>query len=194
MLMWETNSECKVREFNTCSGQLFSTALSQAFFGKLFGAVFQALLQALFQAHSSSLSSFQVQLRSLDPNDSLTLMMRRIFIIFSIMVLYVVAKNTSTDIDKPLTQHPLHKGWLFHSLIGILGIILNSLVIVILYLERGSLVSSVNVMIMSELIFIQSKKYFNISDYQVGGCTATSSMYFHTMESFLFHAGYKSSL
>ena len=67
---------------------------------------------------------------------------------FSIMILHVVAKNTSADIDKPLTQHPLHKGWICQSGIGILGFILNSLVITILYLERGSLVSSVNVMIM----------------------------------------------
>ena len=73
----------------------------------------------------------------------------RIFFIFSIMIVYVVAKNTSAaEIDKPLSQHPLHKGWLCHSVVGILGLILNSLVIVILYLERCSLVSSVNVMIM----------------------------------------------
>ena len=74
----------------------------------------------------------------------------RIFFIFSIMIVHVVlAKNTSAaDIDKPLSQHPLHKGWLCHSVVGILGLILNSLVIVILYLERCSLVSSVNVMIM----------------------------------------------
>ena len=83
--------------------------------------------------------------------------MKRICIMFSIIILHVAAKNNSSDIDKPLTQHPLHKGWLCHSLIGILGIILNSLVIVILYLERGSLVSSVNVMIMSELIFVKSQ-------------------------------------
>ena len=67
---------------------------------------------------------------------------------FSIMILHVVAKNNSTDIDQPLAQHPLHKGWICQSVIGILGFILNSLVIKILYMERGSLVSSVNVMIM----------------------------------------------
>ena len=101
---------------------------------------------------------FRVKQRlSSDQNNLLSLKMKRIFIIFSIMVLHVVAKNASADIDKPLTQHPLHKGWLCHSLIGILGIMLNSLVIVILYLERGSLVSSVNVMIMSESIFVKSK-------------------------------------
>ena len=72
---------------------------------------------------------------------------------FSIMILHVVAQNTSTDsdIDKPLTLHPLHKGWICQSVIGILGFILNGLVIQILYLERGSLISSVNVMIMYEL-------------------------------------------
>ena len=72
----------------------------------------------------------------------------KIYFICSIMIVHVVAKNTSADIDKPLSQHPLHKGWLCHSVVGILGLILNSLVIVILYLERCSLVSSVNVMIM----------------------------------------------
>ena len=57
---------------------------------------------------------------------------------FSIMILHVVAKNNSTDIDQPLAQHPLHKGWICQSVIGILGFILNSLIIKILYLERGS--------------------------------------------------------
>ena len=84
--------------------------------------------------------------------ESTTLIMKRICIIFSVMILHVVATNSSAEIDKPLSQHPLHKGWLCHSLIGILGIILNSLVIVVLYLERCSLVSSVNVMIMSDLL------------------------------------------
>ena len=72
----------------------------------------------------------------------------RIFFIFSVMIVQVVAKNTSADIEITLSQHPLHKGWLCHSVVGILGLILNSLVIVILYLERCSLVSSVNMMIM----------------------------------------------
>ena len=54
---------------------------------------------------------------------------------------------TSADI-KPLAHHPLHKGWLCHSIIGAIGLFLNSLVIVILFLERNSLVSTINVMIM----------------------------------------------
>ena len=58
------------------------------------------------------------------------------------------ASNISVDITKPLIEHPLHLGWLCHSVIVISGVILNSLVIVILYLERSSLVSSINVMIM----------------------------------------------
>ena len=119
--------------------------------------------------------------------------MERICIIFSVMILHVVANNTSAEIDKPLSQHPLHKGWLCHSLIGILGIILNSLVIVVLYLERCSLVSSVNVMIMSEL-FLKVSNNLNTLDFQVSGSTAPFSMYFHTMASSLLHAGYKSSL
>ena len=118
--------------------------------------------------------------------------MERICIIFSVMILHVVATNISAEIDKPLSQHPLHKGWLCHSLIGIIGIILNSLVIVVLYLERCSLVSSVNVMIMSEL-FLKVSINLNHPDFQVGGCTATFSMHFHTMASSLLYAGYKSS-
>ena len=81
---------------------------------------------------------------------------------FSIMILHVVARNTSTDIDKPLTLHPLHKGWICQSVIGILGFILNSLVIGFLYLERGSLVSSVNVMIMYELYRNIKTKYLRL--------------------------------
>ena len=34
---------------------------------------------------------------------------------------------------------------------------------------------------------------FNTIDFQDGGCTATSSKYFHTMASSLLHVGYKSS-
>ena len=58
-----------------------------------------------------------------------------------------MASNTS-DMTRPLADHPLHKGWLCHSIIGVMGIFLNSLVIVILFLERNTLVSSINVMIM----------------------------------------------
>ena len=99
--------------------------------------------------------------------------MKRICIIFSVMILQVVATNISAEIDKPLSQHPLHKGWLCHSLIGILRIILNSLVIIILYLERGSLVSSVNVMIMSEHFFKNHKQF----SYQYSGLLLYSDFF-----------------
>ena len=86
--------------------------------------------------------------------------MNKTFVIFTILIFDVLANNTSVGVNKPVTQHPLHKGWLFHSVIGIFGFILNSLVLLILYLERGSLISSVNVMIMSAFVLLKSHKYF----------------------------------
>ena len=68
-------------------------------------------------------------------------------LIITLMILPVLASNTS-DMNRPLVDHPLHKGWLCHSIIGVMGLFLNSLVIVILFLERNTLVSSINVMIM----------------------------------------------
>ena len=68
-------------------------------------------------------------------------------LIIMLMSLPVMANNTS-DMNRPLGDHPLHKGWLCHSFIGVMGLFLNSLVIVILFLERNTLVSSINVMIM----------------------------------------------
>ena len=66
-------------------------------------------------------------------------------LLITMMSLPGVANNiTSADI-RPLAHHPLHKGWLCHSIIGAIGLFLNSLVIVILFLERNSLISSINV-------------------------------------------------
>ena len=68
-------------------------------------------------------------------------------LIIMLMSLPGMASNTS-DMNRSLVDHPLHKGWLAHSIIGVVGLFLNSLVIVILFLERNTLVSSINVMIM----------------------------------------------
>ena len=75
--------------------------------------------------------------------------MMKAILILTMMISPIIAINISEDITRPLTEHPLHLGWLCHSVIGVAGVILNSLVILILYLERSSLVSSINVMIMS---------------------------------------------
>ena len=75
--------------------------------------------------------------------------MMKALLILTMMISPIIAINISEDITRPLTEHPLHLGWLCHSAIGVTGVILNSLVILILYLERSSLISSINVMIMS---------------------------------------------
>ena len=45
-------------------------------------------------------------------------------------------------------DHPIQKAWIINSVIGVCGIILNSLVIVVFIQERDKLVTSVNAMIM----------------------------------------------
>ena len=75
-------------------------------------------------------------------------LMMIILLLITMMSLPGMATNTTSADIKPLAQHPLHKGWLCHSIIGVIGLFLNSLVIVVLFLERNSLVSSINVMIM----------------------------------------------
>ena len=53
-------------------------------------------------------------------------MMMVIPLIIMLISLPVMANNTS-DMYRPLGDHPLHKGWLCHSFIGVMGLFLNSL-------------------------------------------------------------------
>ena len=110
-----------------------------------------------------------------------------ILLLITMMSLPGMANNiTSADI-KPLAHHPLHKGWLCHSIIGAIGVFLNSLVIVILFLERNSLISSINVMI----VYVQTGEllaYFMYDlNYQDGSSSASYSLFFYSMASYLLH-------
>ena len=67
---------------------------------------------------------------------------------FTILIVPTLAGNVSLT-PRPLSEHPLHKGWLCCTPIGFVGFILNSLVLFIFIKERSSLVTSVNTMIMS---------------------------------------------
>ena len=72
------------------------------------------------------------------------------FLYFTILILPTLAGNVSVSLNlRPMSEHPLHKGWLCCTPIGVVGVILNSLVLFIFIKERSSLVTSVNTMIMS---------------------------------------------
>ena len=46
------------------------------------------------------------------------------------------------------SEHPLYLAWLINSGIGVLGMLLNGLVLFFFYIERRTLISSVNAMIL----------------------------------------------
>ena len=69
-------------------------------------------------------------------------------LIYSIMIVPTVGGNVSLTL-RPMSEHPLHAAWLWCSLLSVFGVILNSLELFIFITERSSLVSSVNMMIMS---------------------------------------------
>ena len=68
------------------------------------------------------------------------------FLIFSIIILQATGKNVSQTTSS-ISEHPIHKGWICCSIMAGVGVILNSLVILIFIKERSNLVTSVNAMI-----------------------------------------------
>ena len=69
---------------------------------------------------------------------------------FTILIVPTLAGNVSVSLTpRPMSEHPLHKGWLCCTPLGVVGFVLNSLVLFIFIKERSSLVTSVNTMIMS---------------------------------------------
>ena len=72
------------------------------------------------------------------------------FLYFTILIVPTLAGNVSVSLTpRAMSEHPLHKGWLCCIPLGVVGVVLNSLVLFIFIKERSSLVTSVNTMIMS---------------------------------------------
>ena len=72
------------------------------------------------------------------------------FLYYAVLIVPTIAGNVSVSLTtRPLSEHPLHKGWLCGTLFGVVGVVLNSLALFIFIKERSSIVTSVNTMIMS---------------------------------------------
>ena len=74
-------------------------------------------------------------------------------LVLSIVIKYTLCLQSinKTDNDKMNNHdldHPIQRAWIINSVIGVCGIILNSLVLVVFIQERDKLVTSVNAMIM----------------------------------------------
>ena len=61
--------------------------------------------------------------------------------------------NYNQTHSEPKDDRSLQKIWIANSIIGVFGIVLNSLVLLIFFQERTKLVTSVNAMIMSVFYF-----------------------------------------
>ena len=123
------------------------------------------------------------------------------FLYFTILIVPTLAGNVSVSLTpRAMSEHPLHKAWLCCTPIGVIGFVLNSLVLFIFIKERSSLVTSVNTMIMSveKLIYtLQSTgmtslgwtqfiDWFEVSCY-IGACSASCRM--RTCSQFLASGG-----
>ena len=80
-----------------------------------------------------------------------------VFLIYSLIIAPTIGGNVSLTL-RPLSEHPLHGAWLWCCLLSVVGVILNGLALFIFIKERSSLVSSVNMMIMS----VQNENQHNI--------------------------------
>ena len=76
-----------------------------------------------------------------------TVNMKMVVFIFTLLISLAIGDNTSNH-ERQISDHPLHRGWICSSIFSIIGIILNSLVLFIFFQERNSLITAVNVMIM----------------------------------------------
>ena len=69
------------------------------------------------------------------------------FLYYAVLIVPTIAENVSVSLTtRPLSEHPLHKGWLCGTLFGVVGVVLNSLALFIFIKERSSIVTSVNTM------------------------------------------------